>query len=734
MLRALHTFSSWVSSPKGAKSIVAGWLLLVVVLAAAAPSAKKFAISSGEGSVKENTPSAAAQQIMDEQFPSADGLTALLVLHGKQAITAEERAKIRQLSEWLASDSKPQHVTGALPFHRLPEAAQDRLFSEDRKTLLLNVTLEKGLESDRIYDTLKQIREQAGKIGLGELQLEMTGPAGIAADTIALFKNADFVLMLATVGLILVILLLIYRSPLLAVLPLVISGVVYEAVDRVLGLSAKNGWLVVDKQALSIMMILLFAVLTDYCLFVFSRYREQLGKVGSKHDAMRLAMNQVAEPILFSGGTVLVAMLVLFAAVFKPYHYFAPVFAVAMVVILLSGLTLIPAVFTLVGRKAFWPFVPKLEERDARPAGLWAKAGSLVARRPGMTAGVLTVLLLFASFNIGGIKYSFNLLKSFPDTASSRQGFELLEQSYPPGQLAPVTVILQSDRPLTEEPQFREKLTSLTGLLAKQTGVDSVEPKPDTVRGEWPVNMLSQDRQSVRLQLLVKGNPYDPAALDALNAWRGNSETMLKDSGFDPLRDSLHFAGQTAQQLDVRAMNERDTLVLFSLIGLLITVMLGFQTRSLLMPVYMMLTILLSYAATMGLGWAIAHGLLGYDAISYRLPVYTFVFLVALGVDYNIMLVSRVKEEARKTGWSEAVSRGVSLTGGVISSAGLILAATFGVLMTQPLQELFLFGLTMTIGILIDTFLVRGLLLPSIMVLTGKRKPSSAQTPQVHSS
>lgn len=168
-------------------------------------------------------------------------------------------------------------------------------------------------------------------------------------------------------------------------------------------------------------------------------------------------------------------------------------------------------------------------------------------------------------------------------------------------------------------------------------------------------------------------------------------------------------------------MNERDMIVLFSLVTVLLTVMLGFQTRSVLLPILMMSTILLSYFATLGFGWWIFKHLLGLEAISYRLPVYTFVFMVALGIDYNIMLVSRIREEARSLPWREAVGCGVALTGGVISSAGLILAATFAVLMTQPLQELFLFGFTMAMGILLDTFLIRGIFLPAILILTHKK-------------
>jgi len=730
----MQRWAKLITSSKGAKITLVIWLLAVVALSGIAPGAKEHAVNSGEGSIREDTPSAVAQALLQEQFPSEDGAPALLVFHGQQAITAEQRAKISEISEWLSSDQKPEHLANAIPFHQLPKSVQEQMFSKDGTTLILSAVLQKGIDSSQTYDTLKQIRERVEQAAIGSTQFEITGPAGISSDTTTLFKNADFVLMLATVVLILVILIVIYRSPLLAIIPLLIAGVVYQIVDRILGLAGLNNWFVVDKQALSIMMILLFAVLTDYCLFIFSRYREELKHTTSKYDAMKHAFTQVAEPILFSGGTVFIAMVTLFAAIFKPYHHFAPVFSIAMVVILLSGLTLIPAVFAIVGRKAFWPAIPKMESaiESTKPVrrDLWQRVGSFVTRQPGIMAVILIIPLLGFSLNALSMNFSFNLMKSFPSDVSSRQGFEILESRFPPGELAPVTVLLQADGDIVMDKPFVDQLGHLTERLKEQNGIESVSPavKPEFADGttSLPKGLVAQGKQSIKLQMILQSNPYEQPALDLIYSLRDQSEAILRDSGLNPANYKLHFAGQSAEQLDVQAMNKRDMMITFSLITLFIGIMLALQTRSIMTAVYMIATILLSYAATIGLGWAIFHEILGYDSISYRLPVYTFVFLVSLGVDYNIMLVSRIREEARKLPWKEAISRGVGLTGGVISSAGIILAATFSVLITQPLQELFLFGLTMALGILIDTFLVRGMLLPSILALVGNKKKSAS--------
>ncbi|WP_259391441.1 MMPL family transporter [Paenibacillus sp. 1011MAR3C5] len=711
------------------------WLVFAIGLSSLAPGAKEHAISSSEDSIRLNSPSAIARELTEKHFPSDDGLVALLVFHSDTAITDEQRASIAGISEWLSSEQKPQYLSGAMPYHLFPPDTQNRLYSLDGSTILLNAALVKGADSKAISATLDEIRSYADTVGLHGMRLETTGPAGIASDTTKLFQDADMVLLFATVALILVILVVIYRSPLLALLPLVIAGVVYAVVDRVIGIAAANGWIVVDKQAISIMMILLFAVLTDYCLFVVSRYREELARLGSKHDAMKAAMIGVGEPILFSGGTVLLAVTTLFAAVFQPYHYFAPVFAIAMVIILLGGLTLIPAVFTLAGRAAFWPFKPRLAAAQKGREGLWSRIGRMVTRRPAVVSIGVAGIMLITAANATGIQFSFNLMKSFPEELSSRQGFELLEEHFPKGRLAPVTVLLENDGELELTEPFMNSLRQLAARMKTVEGIDNITPDPATIAAagkssSLPRDFLAADGKAIKFELTLTEHPYEPEALATVKQLRDSGDLLLRDSGINPGSTKLHFSGGTAQQLDVRDMNQRDILVVFSLVIGLIAIMLVFQARSILIALTMMVTMLLSYAASFGIGWVILHNILGYDAISYRLPLYAFVFSIALGVDYNIMLVSRITEEARKRSWKEAVKVGVSRTGSVISSAGVILAATFCVLMTQPLQELFLFGLIMAIGILLDTFIVRGMLLPSLLVLLERWLP--VHRPLIH--
>lgn len=320
-------------------------------------------------------------------------------------------------------------------------------------------------------------------------------------------------------------------------------------------------------------------------------------------------------------------------------------------------------------------------------------------------------------------------MKSFPDNLSSRIGFELLEQNFPKGKLAPVNIILTSDKEIVLDEPFLDNVANMIDVMKRGGGIDSVSPEivPEMagVNATLPRNFLSEDKHAIKLDLTLSSNPYEQNALSLVKELRQNADQILQDSGLGGGYFQIYFAGQTAEQLDVSNMNMRDMILIFSLIAGAIAIILAFQARSLWLSLLMTSTILLSCVATLGLGWIIFQDVLGYDAVSYRIPVYTFIFLVTLGVDYNIMLVSRIREEAEKHEWKDAIRLAVTRTGGVISSAGIILAATFAVLITQPMQELFLFGITMAMGIIIDTFLVRGVLLPSILAMKQKSRKSS---------
>jgi len=695
----LQAITDRVSTKKGMWITLAAWLIITIVLAMFAPNAKNYEVSRID-SLPNDAKSVIAQKKMDQFFPNNEGTPAILVFQSKDSEVGidEVGAVLDKIKE-----KKIRGIDQIIPITALPPQATAGFFSDDKTTAIIPLTFEASLESKEIRESLRQIKKVVADSS--DLTLYVTGPAGIATDSLDLFSRADVVLILSTVGLILVLLIVIYRSPLLALIPLLAAVFVYEVVNQILGIMGKAG-LALSNQTLSIMSILLFAAMIDYSLFVFSRYREELTNHDSKFDAMREAMRETGMPVFFSGGTVLAAMLVLFFAQFGDYQNFAPTFATTMAVIMLASITLVPALFTLFGRKSFWPKIPKVGDQTANQHVAWGKVGRFVTSKPGLSVVVISIFLLLAASNLFNLKYEFDTMKSFPKDMPSREGYEILGEKFEAGDLAPTSVLFESSEAVTAEQQ-----ETLRKELTKQHLVNNVR-----------VSDTAKDNQVLYYSLTFKENPYDVKTIDALEKIINKRKSITKDSQLD---GKLYFAGETAEKVDDRSVNDRDVIVIVLLETILIFALLMVLTKSIKMPVYMMGTILISFLAALGLGTFLSSLIFDIDTISNRVPLYAFVFLVALGIDYNIMLISRFQEERAKHSVKEAVEIAVANTGGVISSAGIILAATFAVLMTQPIQLLFIFGFIVAVGILLDTFLIRGVLLPGLIVLLEKDKKVS---------
>ncbi|MBS4209485.1 MMPL family transporter [Bacillus sp. FJAT-50079] len=692
----LQFITDRVTTKKGMWITLAVWFILTMGLAIFAPSAKEYQVSSIDALPKE-AQSVIANKKVDTYFKDSDGVPGILVFQSDKG-----EIELQQLVDLVDRIEKAdmKEVEQIIPLSALPPQATAGFFSADKKTAVIPLTFNASLETKE----LKQAKEQIEKIvkEQSDLALYVTGPAGIAADTLELFSRADVVLILSTVGLILVLLVIIYRSPLLALIPLLAAAFVYEVVMQTLGVMGAAG-LVFSNQTLSIMTILLFAAVIDYSLFVFSRYREELKTYESKYDAMSAAMREIGMPVFFSGGTVLAAMLVLFFAEFGDYNNFAPTFGTTMVIIMLASITLVPALFTLFGRKSFWPKIPQVGETIIKSNSIWSRVGRFVVRKPGLSVAVIGVFLLVSASNLFNMQYEFDTMKSFPEDMPSRQGYEILEKNFHKGDLAPTTVLFEATEIITLEQQ-----ENLKNALASQPLVNNVR-----------INGISENEKVINYSLTFDESPYAIDTIDALKNIIDNSETIMTDQ---QLEGSLHFAGETASKVDERSINNRDLILIVILETILIFALLIVLTKSIKMPIYMMGTILISFLAALGLGMFLSGIIFDLHTISDRVPLYSFVFLVALGVDYNIILISRYQEERRKHAVKEAVQIAVANTGGVISSAGLILAATFAVLMTQPIELLFVFGFIVAVGILLDTFLIRGVLLPGLIVLFEKEK------------
>ncbi|HWL25491.1 MAG TPA: MMPL family transporter [Ureibacillus sp.] len=696
MKNVLQKLTDRVSSRKGSWITLLTWLLVMIILTVTVPSVRDYQVSSID-TLPDDMQSVIANEKIAEYFGDSELLPAILVLQSEDEVKLEDLVTITDAI--IAEDLNG--LKEIVPMGKLPEPATSSFFSEDRTTAIIPANLDSNLDTTDVKVILDKISTIVKDNT--DLTLSVTGPAGISVDTKDLFSRADLVLILSTVGIILVLLIVIYRSPLIALIPLLAAVFVYQVVTQLLGLFGKSG-LLMTQQSVSIMSVLLFAAVIDYSLFVFSRFREELKHYEDKHTAMKEAMRSTGLPVFFSGGTVFLAMIILFFANLGDYNNFAPIFGTALAVIMISSVTLVPALFTLFGRKAFWPIIPKVGDTTVKESSIWSKVGRFVTKKPIVSVVIIGVFILVsASYNFN-LKYEFDLIKSFPDDMPSRVGYEILEEKFAPGDLAATTVLVESNTEISEDGR--------QALLDELSNQDFV----NTVR----IDNQTDDNKVVSYSLTFDDSPYAIESINALETIQANTDDILKTSNID---GNIYYAGETASSLDDRNTNERDLVLIVLLETLLIFIMLIFLTKSFKMPIYMMGTILVSFFAALGLGMFLTHLFFGIDTISTRVPVYAFIFLVALGIDYNIILVSRFMEERQHHTVKEAAQIAVASTGGVISSAGIILAATFAVLMTQPIQLLFVFGFIVAVGILIDTFLIRGVLLPSLIVLFEKDKP-----------
>ncbi|MDK7665523.1 MMPL family transporter [Cytobacillus oceanisediminis] len=704
MKKLLHSITDWVSTKRGMWITIIAWLVLMIGLSAG-PKLGDYKTNNFQ-SLPDEAKSIIAENKTEEYFPNKQGTPGILVFHNENGEVDIEEAK--QILEGITLEDI-DGIKTIIDISKLPPQALGSFISKDKSTMIVPMELENGLGNDQ-YAEINDLASEAGNNIAEDLEstaFYITGPAGIAGDTVKLFEQADFVLLIATVLIILVLLIAIYRSPLLAVIPLLATAIVYHVVNQSIALMGAGG-LEVNNQTTSIMSILLFAAVIDYSLFVFSRYREELNHYENKYIAMKHAMRATGEPVFFAGGTVLAAMLVLFFADFRDYQNFAPIFGTAMFFIMLASVTLVPALFTLFGRKAFWPKVPQYGTETEVKHKVWGPLARFVVNKPGLSGGMVGIFMLITALNIFNLDYEFDMVKKFPDDLPSRVGYEIVESRFDKGELAPSTLLVVSNQKLDE--------TDASAITEKLQGFDEIA----SVR----LSALSEDGKAAKMSVALSINPYSTEAIAFMENLRDDTPELLQEAG---LEAESYYSGVTAKIVDEQDINNGDIIKIVLLETVLILALLFALTKSVKMPIYMMATILLSFVSALGLGIFLVDVLFGFESISSRVPVYSFIFLVALGIDYNIILVSRFIEERKTHRVKNALEIAIRNTGGVISSAGLILAATFAALMTMPIADLFVFGFIVAMGILIDTFLVRGMLLPALILFFEKDKETSRQ-------
>ncbi len=734
MLRAISTFSAGRRAKWG---IIALWVIVGVALSSFQPKLQEATTNENEAFLPESAESTDVNDLIGERFAEGREVDALIAYDRAEGLTPADRERISadalELSGLEAPDpaaecsnpdligvlaivdpfagpvcgaaklgggeptpvpagnAAPPSAPASSEAAPLPEGAPP-VVSEDGSTALMLVRANTE-DSDNILDNVEVMREVVPDpdAGDGELRAYVTGITGIIADSIEVFESIDTTLLLVTVGLVLVLLLLIYRSPIVAFVPLVVVALAYMiAAAAVYGL-VQAGAFEVNGQSTSLLIVLMFGAGTDYCLLIVARYREELRRTEDKHAAMAHATERTGPAILSAGATVVASMLVLTLADFKATQTMGPVLALGVAIMLLAGLTLLPATLAMLGRTAFWPARPEYGSEQRRPLDIWSRIGHFVHDRPGLAIAACVAVLGAGCLGLLQDRGVIDFGEGFQEEPEAVEGQLLIEEELSAGQAAVTTILAPAD---AAEP--------VAAAAQEIEGVDAAVPSG-----------ISEDGELARVDVTLAFDPFSDEANDLIPVLRSD----VKAAG----GDEVLVGGLTAENFDTTETLQSDARLIVPLILLLIFLILCALLRAVVAPLYLVATVVLSYGFALGASNLIFTHVFNQPDGDPGLPTFAFIFLVALGVDYNIFLMSRIREEAARQETKEAVITGLERTGGVITSAGLILAGTFGALMTLPLTSLFQIGFVVAFGLLVDTFLVRTILVPAIAFKLGER-------------
>ncbi|MBD1542846.1 MMPL family transporter [Arthrobacter sp. IA7] len=640
-----------------------------------------------------------------QKFQDSGEVPAVVVIESDSALTPAQLAAAAGLKTRLEDLRVGSTVVGPVP-------------SQDQKAVQYIVSVAAAEPADAVEELRSAIRADAPD----GTQTFVTGPAGLAADLTGAFAGIDGILLLVALAAVFVILLVVYRSLLLPFAVLLTSVfALCAAILLVFGM-AKAGWIQLNGQSQGILSILVIGAATDYALLYVARFREALEHTANRTAAALTAWRASFAPILASGATVAIALLCLLFSDLNSNKALGPVAAAGIVCSLFAALTLLPAFAALLGRAAFWPFRPRLLPEEAREPqlttglegqrGLWRATGTLVSRRP-RTVWVASVLLLVVAsagvlqLKANGVPQAAVILSA----SNAVDGQDALGRHFDAGSGSPVVIV--SSQGNAGEVLEKVKATDGVGaayLLAEGSVPITGAPGAPGVPGA-PANPAVRDGR-VLLNATLGSAADSDAAENTVAAMRASVKSV------DP--DAL-VGGVTATALDTNTTAQRDLVAIIPVVLAVILLILMVLLRSVLAPVLLVASVVLSYAAAMGVSALVFNNILGFPGADATVPLFGFVFLVALGVDYNIFLMSRVREESLKHGTRPGILRGLGVTGGVITSAGVVLAATFAALGVIPIMFLVQLAFIVAFGVLLDTVLVRSLLVPALAYDLGRR-------------
>ncbi len=656
------------------------WIVLVGALIA---SAAVFAL--GSGSTGDTSPGvglpasaeSARVEAAQADLPSADSTSALLVFsRDGAALTDSDIEAIGAAATALAEYS----TDGFVP---------PPTISDDETAALVVVPLDKIDDVEEQSARADELRSTANADLPEGLTGLLTGAEGFAVDISAVFEGADITLLLTTVVVVAVLLLVTYRSPWLWLVPLVVVGIADGLASVVATRVAALAGITLDASVTGILSVLVFGAGTNYALLLIARYRDELRLVEDRRDAMARALRGAGPAVIASGSTVVLSLLTLVFAQLTGNRALGIACATGVVIAMLFALVVLPAALVLFGRGLFWPYVPRYGTEGSTEKGVWHSLGMRVAKCPVVVAIIGVLILGGLALAVPQIKLGLSQTERFTSVPEAVVGQEIIADAFSAGSGSPVVVI------------------------ANDRSVDAVVSAAETVDGVTSATAGQTNGTITQVDVVLDAaaeTPESYAAVDALRA------ALTDVTGADAI-----VGGLDAQALDVdRAQTADQNLVIPLILGLVFLVLV-LLLRALVAPVLLLLTVVASFFASLGASWLLFQSVLGFPAIDTNVVLFSFLFLVALGVDYNIFLVTRAREEAVLHGTRTGMVRALAATGGVITSAGILLAAVFAVLGVLPLITLTQIGIIVCIGVLLDTLLVRTVIVPSLAFMLGEK-------------
>ena len=623
------------------------------------------------------------------QFPDADVQSVLLVATRDDgaAVTQADATAVTALGSSLP----------AVPGH----PASPAITSQDGLSTMVQVPMTASPDNGENATTVTAMRDSVRERAPAGITVLVTGGPAFGADIAQAFDGANITLLLVTVGVVALLLLLTYRSPILWLVPVFVVGLA----DQVAAVLTKGLGSALDLSFdAGIVSVLVFGAGTNYAMLLISRYREELHHTDDHRSALVTAWRATMPAILASNVTVVVALATLALAVIPGTRGLGVASAAGLLVALVAVLFILPAALAVVGRRIFWPYTPKVDPKGAQTSSVWGSLAAKVMARPAAVVAAALVALAVLAGGLIGTKVGLTQTEQFRVASESATGLQVLGEHFPAGAAQPLTIVTRADH-----------VDDVSVALSDVPGVASVRHVPGTA-------IASDGISLAQLSVITTADPGSTAARDSVAAVRAAAHEV---TGANAL-----VGGQQAVDVDARAGNTRDLLLLAPLVLLINALVLMALTRSLVAPLVLLGVNILSALATIGAGSWIGRHLLDWQALDLQVPLLAFLFLVALGIDYTIFLVHRARTEAMTHGTREGMVRAVAGTGAVITSAGIVLAAVFAALGVLPLVALGQLGLIVGLGVVLDTFLVRTVLVPGLFGLLGDRIWSPGSTPQ----